>query len=110
MIAEMIFLLFMHPVVVSCAIAQPLTSTRTIQLPPSIIGGLSLSVDSHTNRLLDSDSRERYFHGSNVVFKAPPYHPQLFSFDAQYSFCDDDMELMQSMGYNSIRLSVPWSV
>ena len=38
-------------------------------IPASILGDLSLYVDSHTNRLVDSDSRERYFHGANVVYK-----------------------------------------
>ncbi len=68
--------------------------------------GLDLTVDLWTRRLKDTNGRERVFHGTNVVFKAPPYHPTLDTFDSALSFCDDDMALLQSMGLNSIRLSV----
>eukprot|EP00047_Mylnosiga_fluctuans_P012814 m.27931 g.27931 ORF g.27931 m.27931 type:complete len:502 (-) comp4477_c0_seq1:131-1636(-) len=72
-------------------------------------GADSLQLTTSEGRLLDQDGRERIFHGTNIVFKGPPYHPSVDAFDAQFSFCDEDMALLQSMGYNSIRLSVPWA-
>lgn len=66
------------------------------------------TIDSQTNMILDEDGRERFFHGTNVVMKGPPYHPKTDSFDSEISFCDEDMELLRSMGHNSIRLSLPW--
>lgn len=66
------------------------------------------TIDSKTNMIIDEDGRERFFHGTNIVVKGPPYHPQMNSFDSEISFCDEDMELLQSMGHNTIRLSLPW--
>ena len=66
------------------------------------------TIDSLTNMIIDDDGRERFFHGTNIVVKGQPYHPQTDSFDSEMSFCDEDMELLRSMGHNSIRLSLPW--
>ena len=77
-------------------------------LPPSITGNLIPTIDSHTNMVVDQDGRERFFHGTNVVFKGPPYYPKLDTFDNELSFCDEDLELVRSMGHNQIRLSLPW--
>ena len=82
----------------------------SVRLPASITGKFIPTVDSHTNMIIDEDGRERYFHGTNVVFKGPPYYPKLDSFDNEISFCDEDMALLKSMGHNQIRLSVPWYV
>ncbi len=78
-------------------------------LPQSITGKLSLTVEKQNQALVDTDGRERLFHGTNIVVKGPPYHPEVNFFDAQNSFCDEDMALVKSMGYNVIRLSVPWA-
>lgn len=78
------------------------------ELPPSIEGKLELHVEK--SRIIDQDGRERIFHGTNIVVKESPYYPkELKSFDAQFSFCEEDLNLLESMGYNSIRLSVPWA-
>lgn len=77
-------------------------------LPDSITGKIDLSVNDKL-RIIDSDGRERIFHGVNVVVKAPPYHPSTETFDSQWSFCEEDMKLVQAMGYNIIRLSIPWA-
>ena len=69
----------------------------------------NLELNVINNLVFDSDGRERIFHGTNIVFKGPPYHPSTDGFDAQFSFSEEDMKLLQSIGYNSIRLSVPWA-
>jgi hypothetical protein len=45
--------------------------------------------------------------GTNIVVKAPPYRPDTSgAFDAAHSLNDaDDLALLQSMGYTTIRLS-----
>jgi endoglycosylceramidase len=77
-------------------------------LPVSMTGAVVPIINKDTNMLLDEDGRERYFHGTNVVVKGPPYYPKLDSFHSEISFCDEDMELLRSMGHNIIRLSLPW--
>ncbi len=60
--------------------------------------------------MMDEDGRERFFHGTNIVVKGPPYYPMTDSFNNEMSFSDEDMELLRSMGHNTIRLSLPWFV
>eukprot|EP01084_Bolivina_argentea_P286859 492156_1 len=60
------------------------------------------------NRILDLYGRECYFHGLNVVYKSPPYLPIQDHFDANLSFSIEDMELLNSLGQNAIRLGVMW--
>lgn len=50
-----------------------------------------------------------FFHGVNVVYKPPPYHPTINgSFDTQVSLVDKDFELMNQWGFNIIRLYIAW--
>jgi len=61
-----------------------------------------LSVDEHSNHLLDSRGRIRLFHGVNLVCKTPPwYWPQLL----EDSYARD----LASWGLNIVRLGVIWS-
>ena len=53
--------------------------------------------------LVDSLGRERFFHGTNVVVKHKPFHPDLNGF-GEDSFSEIDMKILQSLGLNSIRL------
>ncbi len=94
---------------VSAVLALVYGANIAFSLPQSITGKLSLTVEKQNQALVDSDGRERLFHGTNIVVKGPPYHPEVNFFDAQNSLCDEDMALMKSMGYNVIRLSVPWA-
>lgn len=76
-----------------------LTAGDLTQLPPSSPGvdpGVELIVDSSTGRIKDSSGRERFFHGTNVVYKRPPYHPSIVGpFDSQFSLVDEDLQLLQ---------------
>ena len=89
-----------------CASA-PAMAVEPKPTPSTLTSFFELFADS--NLIYDKAGRERYFHGTNVVYKEPPYHPSLSGFDSQFSFVAEDMSLIQSMGYSSIRLSVPWA-
>jgi hypothetical protein len=74
-------------------------STQASPLP----GGF-ISVDPTTSRLRDQDGRERIFHGTNVVYKAPPYIPQTNGFNFQYSFSEVDMKNIAVCPYSEKEL------
>jgi len=59
-------------------------------------------------QFIDAEQRQRFFHGINAVVKGPPWIPAAAAFDAQTSLCDYDMQLLQSLGVNVIRLGVMW--
>jgi endoglycosylceramidase len=65
-------------------------------------------VNTDTHMIIDEHGRERYFHGVNVVYKAFPFHPELNTFDPQYSLCTKDFEILKSTGLNVVRLGVMW--
>ncbi|EGD73572.1 hypothetical protein PTSG_12288 [Salpingoeca rosetta] len=75
---------------------------------PQHVAAQPLVVNTTTSRLVDSHGRERIFHGTNVVFKGPPYVPIIDRFDYQYSFSKDDVALLSKWGVNAIRLGVMW--
>ena len=64
-----------------------------------------ISVNPNTNMLVDSLGRERFFHGTNVVVKGYPYYP-LSTGEGHNVFNETDMELLQSLGLNSVRLGM----
>ncbi|KAL5463688.1 hypothetical protein EMCRGX_G032612 [Ephydatia muelleri] len=71
-------------------------------------GVACLHVNTATNRIVDSFGRERYFHGVNVVMKGPPWLPATDKFDPIMSFVEEDMQLLQDLGLNAIRLGLMW--
>ena len=66
-------------------------------------GAGCLHVNTSTHRIVDTEGRERYFHGVNVVAKGPPWLPELETFDPLTSFVEKDMQTLQSLGLNAIR-------
>ena len=66
-------------------------------------GSECLHVNTSTLRIVDTDGRERYFHGVNVVVKGPPWLPELETFDPLKSFVEKDMQTLQDLGLNAIR-------
>lgn len=59
----------------------------------------------------DRHGRAVFFHGVNAVWKKAPFHPpsKLFGAPAAKSLFDDrDARLMKKIGFNSVRLGVPW--
>ena len=66
-------------------------------------GSGCLHVNTSTHRIVDTEGRERYFHGVNVVVKGPPWLPELQEFDPLKSFVEKDMQILQELGLNAIR-------
>ena len=66
-------------------------------------GSECLHVNTSTHRIVDTEGRERYFHGVNVVVKGPPWLPELQEFDPLKSFVEKDMQTLQALGLNAIR-------
>ncbi|KYQ99939.1 hypothetical protein DLAC_03906 [Tieghemostelium lacteum] len=56
----------------------------------------------------DSDYSTRIFHGVNVVYKIPPYHPQTDQFDPVTSLTNEDIQNLKNWGFNLVRLGVMW--
>ena len=75
-----------------------------ILLIPSTGGTLQpITVNPANQRLVDELGRERFFHGTNIVIKQFPWHPKEEGFGDD-SFSEKDMQLMQSLGLNVVRL------
>ena len=66
---------------------------------------LLISVDPDRQMLIDSLGRERFFHGTNVVYKGPPFHPEIEGYGPN-TYWEEDMKLLQSLGLNSVRLGM----
>ena len=58
--------------------------------------------------LVDQSGRVRIFHGVNAVYKTPPYHPSVDSFDPFHSLSEEDMLNFYEWGFNVVRLGVLW--
>ena len=63
---------------------------------------------SSTHNFLDSQNRERFFHGVNIVMKTTPYLPMTSQFHPTLSFHDQDIQNLESWGFNIIRLGTQW--
>lgn len=70
-------------------------------------GLLQVSVDPQTQRLVDKLGREVLIHGTNIVIKQFPWHPQTEGF-SQDTFSEEDMKFMKSLGLNGVRLEIMW--
>ena len=87
-----------------CACAPPSAGATQISRPYAQGPGADcLHVNTTTHRIVDSEGRERYFHGVNVVVKGPPWLPELQTFDPLTSFVEKDMQTLQELGLNAIR-------
>lgn len=65
----------------------------------------AFSVNTNTNRIVDQYGRARFFHGANVVTKSAPFLPDTGDWNPNTSFVEKDMETLQSLGQNAIRLA-----
>lgn len=59
-------------------------------------------------RLTDMYGREVVYHGANVVVKGFPWYPSRGEWTWDTSFVAKDMEVMQELGMNAIRLGTMW--
>ena len=64
---------------------------------------LLININPERQQFIDSLGRERFFHGTNIVVKEPPYHPKTTGHD-HGTFSEEDMMFLQSLGLNSVRL------
>ena len=70
--------------------------------------GLKKSLRIEDQKFLDKKGRQVLFRGVNVVYKDAPYFPIVKNFHSNLSFVKDDVDLLQSLGVNMIRLGVMW--
>lgn len=76
-------------------------------LLPSLVGSLP-PIHVENGKFLDEQGSEVYFRGVNVVYKDVPWLPHSLTFHSNLSFVADDVDLLQSLGVNLIRLGVMW--
>jgi endoglycosylceramidase len=75
----------------------------------SICESQRIQVDPKTNLLIDEFGRYRIYHGVNVVYKDSPFYPpNLDSFEAVTSFCEEDAKNLKMWGFNILRLYMSW--
>lgn len=82
----------------------------------SIVLGLcsaGFTVDPETSSFISTiDGRRHMFHGVNVVEKTHEFIPtataEAFKLDPVRGLAAADMELLRSLGFNSVRLGVLW--
>lgn len=67
-----------------------------------------IRVDPNSQHFVDEYGRVRIFHGVNVVYKVPPFLPNLTHFDPQNSLTDDDLANLHKWGFNVIRFYTAW--
>ena len=66
------------------------------------------SIDSSNFFVRLDDGRYAIFHGVNVVVKLPPFIPDTETFDPYFSFTDEDISILKSLGINLVRLGIIW--
>ena len=76
-------------------------------IPLSAGSLLPISVNPNRQKLVDSSGREVYFHGTNIVVKQSPWHPDTEGF-SDGTFSEQDMKLLKSLGLNVVRLGFMW--
>jgi endoglycosylceramidase len=67
-----------------------------------------IQVDPNSQHFVDEYGRVRIFHGVNVVYKLPPFLPNLTDFDPQNSLTEDDLNNLHKWGFNVIRFYTAW--
>eukprot|EP00768_Dysnectes_brevis_P005632 gnl/Dysnectes_brevis/4145_a5461_719.p1 GENE.gnl/Dysnectes_brevis/4145_a5461_719~~gnl/Dysnectes_brevis/4145_a5461_719.p1 ORF type:complete len:521 (+),score=150.68 gnl/Dysnectes_brevis/4145_a5461_719:78-1640(+) len=67
-------------------------------------------VDPETLSFIDDeDGRELIFHGVNVVYKIAPFLPDIDgAWNPDTSFNEQDVQILQDLGLNLVRLGVMW--
>lgn len=76
--------------------------------PPGLFPISQRQVVTNEQIFIDSQGRQRIFHGTNAVVKGPPWIPDATIFSEDISLTDEDFILMQKLGLNLVRLGVMW--
>ncbi|KAK2596101.1 hypothetical protein QQS21_006448 [Conoideocrella luteorostrata] len=66
-------------------------------------------VNQDTHQIVDEFGRTRFFHGTNVVMKQPPWHRPLQWVPGVSSFGEQDVQNLHDLGLNVIRLGHSWA-
>ncbi|KAJ5981076.1 hypothetical protein N7481_008374 [Penicillium waksmanii] len=66
-------------------------------------------VDQNTHQIIDEFGRTRFFHGTNVVMKEPPWHRPLEWIPGVSSFGEKDAQNLHDLGVNIVRLGHSWA-
>ncbi|KAI9353226.1 glycoside hydrolase superfamily [Zopfochytrium polystomum] len=85
----------------------PAAVDAAVSIPPQSAPARIVS----TNRQLfvDELGRSRIFRGTNVVYKGFPWHPDINpGANPQWSFNQDDIDILAAHGVTAIRLGVMW--
>lgn len=66
-------------------------------------------VKQDTHQIIDEFGRTRFFHGTNVVMKEPPWHRPLEWIPGISSFGEQDVQNLHDLGVNIVRLGHSWA-
>ena len=66
-------------------------------------------VNQDTHQIVDEFGRTRFFHGTNVVMKEPPWHRPLEWVPGVSSFGEQDVQNLHDLGLNIVRLGHSWA-
>lgn len=66
-------------------------------------------VNQDTHQIVDEYGRARFFHGTNVVMKEPPYYRPMEWNPGVSSFSDQDVQNLHDLGLNIVRLGHSWA-
>ena len=82
-----------------------LQAAALVQLIAGDSNRVSLKLKASGERaFVDTYGRELFFHGVNAVVKGPPWIPETDVWDGKISLSDKDLDDLQSLGLNVIRL------
>jgi endoglycosylceramidase len=86
----------------SLALACGLALALTVALAPAASAAPTLPLGHSGRWITDATGRVVIVHGTNMVYKRPPYYP------AAIGFGNDDAAFLQSIGFNAVRVGVIW--
>lgn len=66
-----------------------------------------VKIDS-TQNFIDPLNRTKIFHGVNVVYKIPPFYPDINTYNSNTSLTQQDLKNLHKWGFNVIRLYLSW--
>ncbi|KAJ9300243.1 CAZyme family GH5 [Paecilomyces variotii] len=66
-------------------------------------------VNQDTHQIIDEYGRTRFFHGTNVVMKEPPWHRPMEWTPGVSSFGQQDVQNLHDLGLNIVRLGHSWA-
>ncbi|KAH1784305.1 hypothetical protein KXX36_008787, partial [Aspergillus fumigatus] len=66
-------------------------------------------VNQDTHQIVDEFGRTRFFHGTNVVMKEPPWYRPFEWAPGVSSFGEQDVQNLHALGLNIVRLGHSWA-